>query len=90
MNPAQEVAVRSCTPDFPTWRIDAKRQLRNRINVCHAVGEPALIRRCAIVQDRRGVTELRRGELPLPGARVGTRTFNLNPDNTVAIVDEWD
>jgi len=90
MRPEQIAAVRSCTPDFDTWRVDAKRQLRNRIGSCHAEGLPALIRKCAVMRDRYGrVTELRRGERPTPGATVGTRTYNLNPNNTVDTIDDW-
>jgi hypothetical protein len=91
MNPQQLAAVSDCTPGFGSWRPLAKRQLVNRIRSCHVVGERALIRRAAIIRARTGVRELQRGVDVVNGATpVGTRTYYLNPDNTVAIVDEWD
>lgn len=90
MNEQQLAAVRSCTPNFDTWTIASRRQLANRIRTSHIVGARALIRTCAIVRDRYGrVTELRRGEPTPPAATIGTRTYYLNPDNTVDHTDEW-
>lgn len=90
MNPAALAAVHDCTPGFGAWRPTAKRQLGNRVRSCHAVGERALIRSAAIIRTRTGIREMQRGVDVVNGSTVvGTRTFYLNPDNTVTTEDNW-
>lgn len=90
MSPAQLAAVRECTPNYASWSMTARRQLTNRVRVEHAIGNRAFIRSAAITRHRSGVVnELRRDETPPWNAPNGTRTYYLNPDNTVDIVDEW-
>ncbi len=90
MTPEQLDAVMGCTPLFAKWSMDSRRQLTNRIRVCHSVGDKAWIRCAPIMQSRTGVREFVQGvDKPRAGEKVGTRTYYLRPDNTVEHVDEW-
>ncbi len=90
MKPESLVAIRDCTPNYASWRPAAVRQLVNRVRVCHSVGERALIRSAAMIRTRTGIREMQRGVDVVNGSTVvGTRTFYLNPDNTVTTEDNW-